>query len=169
MHTPWRFILHSHGQTRVRADVYYLALQRSQVRTYVSLKQRLEICRYNPAHPQPRNSSSAYKVLRIGAAHATCREKTAFERIASAAAHRGSICVHWPESVFEFEGATEGQEQNFNCFVFEPLGPNLLEYTNRLRVSDRLFFGYQNALLTATYLLHALDFLHANGIAHTGT
>jgi hypothetical protein len=104
--------------------------------------------------------------------HATSREKTAFEKIASAAAHRGSICVRRPESVFEFEGAnSKGQEGRdlFNCFVFEPLGPNLLEYTHRLRVSDRPFFGYQNARLVAAYLLHALDFLQANGIAHTGT
>jgi serine/threonine-protein kinase SRPK3 len=107
---------------------------------------------------------SAYKVLKVGAADATCREKTTFEKIASAAAHsehRGSICVRRPEYVFDLEA----RGRPFNCFVFEPLGPSLLEYTNR--PSNRPF-GIQNARLTATYLLHALDFLHANGIAHTG-
>lgn len=73
---------------------------------------------------------SAYKVLKIGLANATRREKTTFEKLAFAAAHsehRGSICVRQPERIFDFEA----KGQDFNVFVFEPLGPNLLEYTNQ--------------------------------------
>lgn len=97
-------------------------------------------------------------------ANATRREKTTFEKLAFAAAHsehRGSICVRQPERIFDFEA----KGQDFNVFVFEPLGPNLLEYTNQ---PSKRPFGSRNARLTAVYLLHAMDFLHANGIAHTG-
>jgi serine/threonine-protein kinase SRPK3 len=107
---------------------------------------------------------SAYKVLKVGAANATRREKTTFERIGVTVAkseHPGSICVRQPERIFEIglKGHT------YNCFVFEPLVSNLLEYTNR--PSNRPF-GSQNVRFTAIYLLHAIDFLHTNGIAHTG-
>lgn len=66
-----------------------------------------------------------------------------------------------PERIFDFEA----KGQDFNVFVFEPLGPHLLEYTNQ---PSKRPFGSRNARLTAVYLLHAMDFLHANGIAHTG-
>ncbi|TKX27226.1 protein kinase domain-containing protein 2 [Elsinoe australis] len=110
-----------------------------------------------------KDSKSAYKVLKVGAADATHREKTTFERIglsATCSEHPGSICVRQPERIFDihFRG------QAYNCFVFEPLGPNLLEFSNQ---QPNPCFGSQNVRLIATYLLHAIDFLHTNGIAHT--
>jgi serine/threonine-protein kinase SRPK3 len=110
------------------------------------------------------SNRGTYKVLKVGAADATNREKRAFEKIVLAAAHSehpGSICVRQPERVFEI--GLKGHTYNF--FVLEPLGSNLLEYTNR--PSNRPF-GSQNVRFTAIYLLHAMDFLHTNGIAHTG-
>jgi hypothetical protein len=109
-------------------------------------------------------NSSAYKVLKVGAADATNREKRTFEKIGLLAAHSehpGSICVRQSERVFEIGH----KGYIYNCFVFEPLGSNLLEYTNR--PSNRAF-GSQNVRFTAVYLLHAMNFLHTNGIAHTG-
>ncbi|RMY82262.1 hypothetical protein D0862_12072 [Hortaea werneckii] len=111
-----------------------------------------------------KDGKSTYKVLKVGAADATHREKKTFERIRLAAAqsdHAGSICVRQPERIFEFH--LRGQA--YNCFVFEPLGPNLLEFTNQ--PSNRPF-GSQRVRLVATYLLHAIDFLHTSGVAHTG-
>lgn len=112
-------------------------------------------------------NSGAYKVLKVGAANLTHREKKTFEKIKLAAAHsehRGSICVRRPESVLDFD--REGQ--TYNCFVFAPLGPNLLEYITRSYWSSGQPFGSPNTRFVAAYLLYALDFLHANGIAHTG-
>ncbi|KAI7413511.1 hypothetical protein KC336_g11364 [Hortaea werneckii] len=110
-----------------------------------------------------KDRKSTYKVLKVGAADATHREKKAFERIELAAAqlgHADSICVRQPERIFDFDRIG----QTYNCFVFEPLGPNLLEFTNQ--PSNRPF-GSQKVRWVATYLLRAMDFLHTNGVAHT--
>ncbi|KAI7388183.1 hypothetical protein KC336_g17406 [Hortaea werneckii] len=110
-----------------------------------------------------KDRKSIYKVLKVGAADATHREKRTFERIGLAATqsdHAGSICVRQPERIFEFHR----KGQTYNCFVFEPLGPNLLEFSNQ--PSNRPF-GSQRVRWVATYLLHAMDFLHTNGVAHT--
>ncbi|KAK5113555.1 hypothetical protein LTR62_003424 [Meristemomyces frigidus] len=141
-----------------RASTTWLCKDIKYVRFYRSLANL-----HQPTHPS--KSRSAYKVLNVGAADATHRERTTFEKIGRAATdspaeHRGSICVRQAERMFDV--ASKGQ--TYNCFVFEPLGPNLLEFTNR--PSNRPF-GSQNVRVTATYLLHAMDFLHTNGIAHT--
>jgi hypothetical protein len=57
------------------------------------------------------------------------------------------------------------EEKTYNCFVFEPLGPSLLEFINRPANQP---LSIRRVRLTATLLLHALEFLHTNGIAHTG-
>ncbi|GAB1731235.1 hypothetical protein NU195Hw_g8206t1 [Hortaea werneckii] len=110
-----------------------------------------------------KDRTSTYKVLKVGAADATHREKRTFERIRQAATqsdHAGSICVRQPERIFEFDR----KGQAYNGFVFEPLGPNLLEFTNQ--PSNRPF-GSHRVRLVATYLLHALEFLHTNRVTHT--
>jgi len=91
-------------------------------------------------------------------------EKKMLERIASADQHLDSVGKHLirqPERIFDF--VRNGQ--TYNCFVFEPLGPSLLEFVRR-PCNHPISIG--KVCLTATLLLHAMDFLHRNGIAHTG-
>jgi len=73
----------------------------------------------------------------------------------------GSNLIRQPERIFDLvrKGKT------YNCFVFEPLGPSLLEFVSRPTNKP---LGVRRVRLTATLLLHSLDFLHKNGIAHTG-
>lgn len=99
--------------------------------------------------------------MKVGAADATRRERTTFERLRLAAKHPGSICVSRPANIFDFSR----NGHTYNCFVFEPLGPSLFEFTNQ---PTNRPFGSRNVRFTAAYLLYAIDFLHTNGIAHTG-
>lgn len=104
----------------------------------------------------------AYKVLKVGAADVTDREKSTLENFATAASHTedpGIICVRQPERIFSHFV----EERAYNCFVFEPLGPNLLEFTKRNRP-----FGSERARKAATYILLGLRSLHATGFVHTG-
>lgn len=104
----------------------------------------------------------AYKVLKVGAADVTEREKSTLENFATAASKTndpGSICVRQPERIFSHSA----RGQAYNCFVFEPLGPSLLEFTKQNRP-----FGSQRARIAATYILLGLKSLHATGFVHTG-
>jgi serine/threonine-protein kinase SRPK3 len=108
--------------------------------------------------------SNAYRVLKVGAEFMTRREKKMLEKIKSAdpeSESLGSNLVRLPERIFD---VVQG-EQTYNCFVFEPLGPSLLDFINRPANKP---LGVQRVRLTVALLLHALDFLHKNGIAHTG-
>lgn len=94
----------------------------------------------------------------------TRREKMMLEKIASADPKLDSIgsnLVRQPERIFDFER----NGQTYNCFMFEPLGPSLLDFQSRPPQEP---LGIGRVVLTATLLLHAMDFLHTNGIAHTG-
>lgn len=75
--------------------------------------------------------------------------------------HPGQFCTRRLESSFTFPH----QNQTWQSFVFEPLGSNLLDYTNR--PANRPFPS-QSVRWITIYLLHAIDFLHKNGIVHTG-
>lgn len=94
----------------------------------------------------------------------TRREKMMLERIASASLKLdsvGSNFVRQPERIFDFDR----NGQTYNCFVFTPLGPSLSDFVNR---SPKESLSIERVVLTATLLLHCMDFLHTNGIAHTG-
>jgi len=94
----------------------------------------------------------------------TRREKKILEKIKSAdpeSESLGTNLVRLPERTFDV--VRNGQKYNY--FVFEPLGPSLLEFINRPANKP---LGIQRVRLTVALLLHALDFLHKNGIAHTG-
>lgn len=94
----------------------------------------------------------------------TRREKKMLEKIKSAdpeSESLGSNLVRQPERIFDV--VRSGQK--YNCLVFEPLGPSLLEFINRPANKP---LGIQRVRLTVALLLHALEFVHTNGIAHTG-
>jgi serine/threonine-protein kinase SRPK3 len=94
----------------------------------------------------------------------TRREKKMLEKIKLADPELeslGSNLVRQPERIFDVARG----EQTYNCFVFEPLGPSLLEFSNRPANKP---LGIQRVRVTIALLLHALEFLHKNGIAHTG-
>jgi hypothetical protein len=107
---------------------------------------------------------NAYKVLKIGKADALRREETTFERLGSTASfleNPRSACVRQPERVLDLIFS----EQNYSCFVFPPLGPNLLEFKNQL---SKHSFGLLRAQIAAIYMLLALDPVHSAGFIHTG-
>jgi hypothetical protein len=108
--------------------------------------------------------SDAYRVLKVGAEFMTRREKKMLEKIKSAdpeSESLGSNLVRLPERTFDV--IRDGQKHN--CFVFEPLGPSLLEFINRPANKP---LGIRRVRVTVALLLHALEFLHTNGIGHTG-
>jgi hypothetical protein len=107
---------------------------------------------------------NAYKVLKVGNADALQREKTAFERLGSTASfleNPHSAGVRQPERILDL--VLSGQ--NYSCFVFPPLGPNLSEFKNQLNKQP---FGLLRARIAAYYMLLALDSIHSAGFIHTG-
>lgn len=105
-----------------------------------------------------------YKVLKIGTASATQRETAAVERLGLARSqweHQSKHCVRHPDRIL----ALPLQGQMHRCFKFEPLGPSLLEFTS---CPTNQPFGSEKVHWIAVYILHALDFLHSNGIVHAG-
>jgi hypothetical protein len=107
-----------------------------------------------------------YKVIKIGRAESTRRERDAYERLSASASFTADPrhhCVRQPERILNLVS----QERTYNCFVFPPLGPNLLEFKNQLRLSNERF-GSQRAKIAATYMLLALEPLHSAGMIHTG-
>lgn len=108
----------------------------------------------------------AYKVLKVGKTDATGRERRTFERLSATASFTEdprNVCVRQPESILDLVF----REQTYNCFVFPPLGPNLLEFKNQLQLLNEPF-GSHRARVAATYMLLAIDPLHSAGIIHTG-
>ena len=109
-------------------------------------------------------SSNAYKVLKISAGDGSVRESEILQKIDAASSssdHQGRYCVRRPEHIFSFPRNGIA----YQCFVFEPLGPSLLEFTNSIPKHP---FGSRDVRWTAIYLLHAIDFLHTCGVVHTG-
>jgi hypothetical protein len=107
-----------------------------------------------------------YKVIKIGRAESTRRERDAYERLSASASFTADPrhhCVRQTERILNLVS----QERTYNCFVFPPLGPNLLEFKNQLRLSNEPF-GSQRAKIAATYMLLALEPLHSAGMIHTG-
>jgi hypothetical protein len=105
-----------------------------------------------------------YKVLKVGNADALRREKMTFERLGSTASfleNPHSACVRQPERVFDICLS----EQNYSCFVFPPVGPNLSEFKNQLNKQP---FGLLRAQIAAYYMLLALGPIHSAGFIHTG-
>ena len=70
-------------------------------------------------------------------------------------------CVRLPERILELTFQT----QTYNCFVFPPLGPNLLEFKSQISPEP---FGSQRAKIAVTYMLLGLAPVHAAGFTHTG-
>jgi hypothetical protein len=106
----------------------------------------------------------AYKVLKVCRVDALRREKMTLEKLGSTASFSkkpGHACVRQPECIFDLIY----QEQSYNCFVFAPLRPNLLEFKHQLSEQS---FGIKKAQITAAYMLFALDAVHSAGIIHTG-
>lgn len=107
-----------------------------------------------------------YKVIKIGRAESTRRERDAYESLGASASFTADPrhhCVRQPERILNLVC----QERTYNCFVFPPLGPNLLEFKNQLRLSN-VPFGSRRAKMAATYMLFALEPLHSAGLIHTG-
>jgi hypothetical protein len=107
---------------------------------------------------------NAYKVLKVGKADALQREKTTFERLGSTASfmkNPHSACVRQPERILYL--VLSGQD--YSCFVFPPLGPNLLEFKGQLSKQP---FGLLRAQIAASYMLLALGPIHSAGFIHTG-
>jgi hypothetical protein len=107
---------------------------------------------------------NAYKVLKVGKADALRREKMTFERLGSTASfmkNPHSACVRQPERILDLVHLG----QDYSCFVFPPLGPNLLEFKNQL---SKQSFGLLRAQIAASYMLLALDPVHSAGFIHTG-
>lgn len=74
--------------------------------------------------------------------------------------HSGRYCVRRAERSFS---VTSGSKLH-DCFVFAPLGPSLLDFV-RERTAP---LSSTEVRWIAIYLLHAVDFIHASGVVHTG-
>ncbi|KAF2756313.1 kinase-like protein [Pseudovirgaria hyperparasitica] len=104
-----------------------------------------------------------FKVLKILTADATSHEAQALKHIeqcSSSQEHPGKYCVRRSNQIFSI--TSNGRVHQ--CFLFEPLGASLLEFTKAI---PRNSFGSHNVRWITTYLLHAMDFLHSNGVVHT--
>lgn len=77
----------------------------------------------------------------------------------------GKYCVPRAEDILVIPGTNGNKHQ---CLVFEPLGPNLLEFASQRKKRSGNLFRIDEVRWMTIYFLHALDFLHENGVVHTG-
>ncbi|SMR48871.1 unnamed protein product [Zymoseptoria tritici ST99CH_1E4] len=111
------------------------------------------------------NKSQSFKTLKVSTAgKAQCRETRVIEHLVDTLAtseHQGKYCVRWPEDIFNIDSADE--ERHHECFVFEPLGPSLLEF---MEGRENNTFHIAEVRWMAIYFLNALDFLHSHEVVH---
>ncbi|SMQ49053.1 unnamed protein product [Zymoseptoria tritici ST99CH_3D7] len=111
------------------------------------------------------NKSQSFKTLKVSTAgKAQCRETRVIEHLVDTLAtseHQGKYCVRWPEDIFNIDSADE--ERHHECFVFEPLGPSLLEF---MEGRENKTFHIAEVRWMAIYFLNALDFLHTHEVVH---
>ncbi|SMY22755.1 unnamed protein product [Zymoseptoria tritici ST99CH_1A5] len=111
------------------------------------------------------NKSQSFKTLKVSTAgKAQCRETRVIEHLVDTLAtseHQGKYCVRWPEDIFNI--VSVDQERHHECFVFEPLGPSLLEF---MEGRENNTFHIAEVRWMAIYFLNALDFLHSHEVVH---
>lgn len=113
---------------------------------------------------------NSFKVLKILTANDdVCREAQVLKHLRDSAPksqNPGKYCVRRAEDIFVIPG-TDGNKHQ--CFVFALLGPNLLEFASQRKKKSGNIFHIDGVRWMTNYFLHALDFLHAHGVVHTGS
>lgn len=109
--------------------------------------------------------SSSFKVMKLATANqGDTREARVFKHLHNHAANSqnpGRYCVRQPEDIFTI--IADGHHHQ--CFIFEPLGPSLLEFSS-WRTSQS--FHIEEVRRMIIYILHAVHFLHEHNVIHTG-
>ncbi len=107
----------------------------------------------------------SYKALKVGTHRKDndqSQEITVLNHLKNVGlSHDGRYCVRRACDYFEIK-VPGGHHP---CFVYEPLGISLLDYVE-LQPSKRL--DMPTVKWITTYLLLAIDYLHASGVIHTG-
>ncbi|CAK1360313.1 unnamed protein product [Cercospora beticola] len=111
---------------------------------------------------------NSFKVLKILTANdGVSREAQVLKHVRDSATESqspGKYCVRRAEDIFVIPGKKGNRHQ---CFVFEPLGPNLLESASQRKRTSRNGFHIDEVRWMTVYFVHALDFLHQHGVVHT--
>ncbi|KAL9530096.1 Serine/threonine protein [Sphaerulina musiva] len=109
--------------------------------------------------------NSSFKVMKLATANqGDTREARVFKHLHNHAANSqnpGRYCVRQPEDIFTI--IADGHHHQ--CFIFEPLGPSLLEFSS-WRTSQS--FHIEEVRRMIIYILHAVHFLHEHNVIHTG-
>lgn len=111
-------------------------------------------------------TSQDFKVLKISTASDNVATKEArvldhLHECSLVSKLPGKYCVRRPEMTF----SVPFDDQNHQCFAFEPLGPSLHEYALHRGVVG---FHLDEVRFMVVYLLYALEFLHAHHVVHAG-
>lgn len=112
---------------------------------------------------------NSFKVLKVSTANDdVSREAQVFghlRNVSMGSQNPGKYCVRRAEDIFVVPGPNGSKHQ---CFVFEPLGPSLLEFASQRKKEPGNLFHIDEVRWMTIYFLHALDFLHEHGVVHTG-
>ncbi|KAF2210680.1 hypothetical protein CERZMDRAFT_121775 [Cercospora zeae-maydis SCOH1-5] len=107
---------------------------------------------------------NSFKVLKLSTAgDGDSMEARVLKHLQSCAAESqspGRYCVRRPEDIF----TVSANGNRHQCFIFEPLGPSLLEFVSRRPLRS---LHIEEVRWMTIYFLHALDFLHAHDVIHT--
>ncbi|KXT07398.1 hypothetical protein AC578_417 [Pseudocercospora eumusae] len=110
------------------------------------------------------DQNNSFKVLKLSTAgDGGLRETSVFKHLRSRSAgskKQGRYCVRRSEDIFTIPANGNSHQ----CFIFEPLGPSLLDFASN-RISR--CFHIEEVRWMAIYFLHAVDFLHSHHVVHT--
>lgn len=109
----------------------------------------------------------SFKVIKIGTSDGHDQGLAVAKHLEGRCADSiGRLCVRQLLDAFRVTKDNVSSRPSHLCLVYEPLGINLMQYVasqtyEGLSIEETRYFLF--------YIVHALDFLHTNGVVHTGT